>query len=40
MNPAVASLVALLLAIVLSMTSGINVGIVAITLAWVVGSRR
>ena len=38
MNPAVASLVALLLAIVLSMTSGINVGIVAITLAWVIGS--
>jgi di/tricarboxylate transporter len=38
MNPAVASLLALLLAIVLSMVSRINVGLVAIALAWLVGA--
>jgi Na+/H+ antiporter NhaD/arsenite permease-like protein len=37
MNPAIASLVALLAAIVLSFTSRINVGLVAIPLAWLVG---
>ncbi|MBS1809472.1 MAG: C4-dicarboxylate ABC transporter [Acidobacteria bacterium] len=37
MNPALASLIALLLAIVLSMISRINVGLVAIALAWLVG---
>lgn len=37
MSPAAASLVALLLAIVLSFTSRINVGLVAIPLAWAVG---
>jgi len=37
MNPAVASLVALLLAIILSMVSRINVGLVAMALAWLVG---
>ncbi len=37
MNPALASLLALLLAIVLSMVSRINVGLVAIALAWIVG---
>ena len=37
MNPAVASLLALLLAIVLSMVSRINVGFVALALAWLVG---
>ncbi len=37
MNPAIASLLALLLAIALSMTSRINVGLVAIALAWLVG---
>jgi hypothetical protein len=36
-SPAVASLVALLAAIVLSFTSRINVGLVAIPLAWAVG---
>jgi di/tricarboxylate transporter len=36
-NPAVASLIALLIAIVLSIVSRINVGLVAIALAWVVG---
>jgi di/tricarboxylate transporter len=37
MNPAVASLIALLVAIILSMISRINVGLVAIALAWLVG---
>jgi di/tricarboxylate transporter len=37
MNPAIASLLALLVAIVLSMFSRINVGLVAIALAWIVG---
>ncbi len=37
MNPALASLLALLLAIILSMVSRINVGLVAIALAWLVG---
>ena len=38
MNPAVASLIALLVAIGLSLTSRINVGVVSIVLAWVVGT--
>jgi len=38
MNPAVASLIALLLAIALSMTTRINVGIVSIVFAWIVGT--
>jgi di/tricarboxylate transporter len=38
MNPAIASLLALLLAILLSMFSRINVGLVAIALAWIVGT--
>jgi len=38
MNPAIASLVALLLAILLSMFSRINVGLVSIALAWIVGT--
>jgi di/tricarboxylate transporter len=37
MNPALASLLALLLAILLSMVSRINVGLVAIALAWLIG---
>ena len=37
MNPALASLLALLFAIVLSMVSRINVGLVAFALAWLVG---
>ena len=37
MNPAIASLLALLLAIILSMFSRLNIGLVAIALAWVVG---
>ncbi|MEX2272303.1 MAG: SLC13 family permease [Vicinamibacterales bacterium] len=37
MTPAVASLLALVVAIVLSMTSRINVGVVSIALAWIVG---
>ena len=37
MNPAVVSLLALLIAIILSMTSRINVRLVAIALAWLVG---
>lgn len=37
MNPALASLLALLLAIILSMVSRINVGLVAIALAWLIG---
>lgn len=37
MNPALASLIALLVAVILSMTSRINVGLVAIALAWLVG---
>ena len=38
MNPAVVSLLALVVAIILSMTSGINVGVVAIALAWLIGT--
>jgi Na+/H+ antiporter NhaD/arsenite permease-like protein len=37
MNPAIASLIALLLAILISMFSRLNVGLLAITLAWIVG---
>jgi di/tricarboxylate transporter len=37
MNPAVVSLLALLAAVILSMVSRINVGLVAIALAWLVG---
>ena len=37
MNPALASLLALLLAIILSMVSRLNVGLLAIALAWLVG---
>ncbi len=37
MNPAVASLLALLAAIVLSCTSQLNVGLLAMALAWVIG---
>jgi len=37
-NPAVASLIALLIAIGLSLTSRINVGVVAMALAWIVGT--
>jgi Na+/H+ antiporter NhaD/arsenite permease-like protein len=38
MTPAVASLIALLIAIALSLTSRINVGVVAIVFAWVIGT--
>jgi di/tricarboxylate transporter len=38
MNPAIASLLALLLAILLSMFSRLNVGLVSIALAWIVGT--
>lgn len=37
MNPALASLLALLVALILSMATRINVGIVAIALAWLIG---
>jgi len=37
MNPAVASLLALLIAIVISIVTRINVGVVAIAFAWIVG---
>ncbi|MFN7926336.1 MAG: SLC13 family permease [Blastocatellia bacterium] len=37
MNPALASLLALILAIVLSMFSRLNVGLIAIALAWLIG---
>ena len=37
MNPAVVSLIALLVAIVLSMTSRINVGLLCIAFAWLIG---
>ncbi len=37
MNPAIASLLALLLAIILSMFSRLNIGLLAIALAWIVG---
>ena len=37
MTPAVASLIALLIAIVLSCTSRINVGILSIAFAWLIG---
>jgi di/tricarboxylate transporter len=38
MSPAVASLIALLIAIALSLTSRINVGVVAMVFAWVIGT--
>ena len=38
LNPAVASLVALLIAIGLSLTSRINVGVVSIVFAWIIGT--
>ena len=38
MSPAIASLIALLIAIALSLTSRINVGVVAIVFAWVIGT--
>jgi Na+/H+ antiporter NhaD/arsenite permease-like protein len=38
MSPALASLLALVVALVLSMTTRINVGLVALVLAWVVGA--
>lgn len=38
MTPAIASLIALLVAIALSLTSRINVGVVAIVFAWVIGT--
>ena len=38
MTPAVASLVALLIAIALSLTSRINVGVVAMVFAWIIGT--
>jgi Na+/H+ antiporter NhaD/arsenite permease-like protein len=37
MNPAVASLLALLIAIIISIVSRINVGVVALAFAWIVG---
>ena len=37
MNPAIASLLALIFAILLSMVSRLNIGLVAIALAWIVG---
>jgi Na+/H+ antiporter NhaD/arsenite permease-like protein len=37
MSPAVASLIALLIAIALSLTSRINVGVVAMAFAWIIG---
>lgn len=37
MNPAVASLLALIVALLLSLTSRINIGILAIALAWIIG---
>jgi len=37
MNPSLASLIALLIAIILSMATRINVGVVSIALAWLVG---
>lgn len=37
MNPALASLLALLIAIIISMTSRLNVGLIAIALGWLVG---
>ena len=38
MNPAVASLIALLIAIALSLTSRINIGVLAVVFAWVIGT--
>lgn len=38
MSPAVASLIALLVAIALSLTSRINVGVVAMVFAWIIGA--
>jgi di/tricarboxylate transporter len=38
LSPAVASLVALLVAIALSLTSRINVGVVAMVFAWIIGT--
>ena len=37
MNPAILSLLALVVALALSMTSRINVGLLAVALAWVIG---
>ena len=37
MNPAIASVLALIVAIILSMVSRLNIGLVAIALAWIVG---
>ncbi len=37
MNPAIASVLALIFAIILSMVSRLNIGLVAIALAWIVG---
>jgi hypothetical protein len=37
MSPALLALLALLLALVLSIATGVNVGLVAIALAWLVG---
>lgn len=37
MNPALASVLALIIAIILSMVSRLNVGLIAIALAWIVG---
>jgi di/tricarboxylate transporter len=38
LNPAVASLIALLVAIALSLTSRVNVGVVAMAFAWIIGT--
>jgi di/tricarboxylate transporter len=38
MSPAVASLVALLIAIAVSLTSRINVGVIAVAFAWIIGT--
>jgi len=38
LSPAVASLIALLLAIALSLTSRVNVGVVAMAFAWIIGT--
>ena len=38
MSPAVASLIALLIAIALSLTSRINVGVIAMAFAWIIGT--
>ena len=38
LSPAVASLIALLVAIALSLTSRVNVGVVAMAFAWIIGT--